>query len=576
MCTRAIKTTLLLFTLIVLGVDSVVQAAPLLPNDIEGKIATGSTDSRSKIQAWQIRKNQPKPETANSKDWQTPLGSIWKLFVYSYLKDQNIQAPDYVCTGAASLKSEELYCCDKGEKINQTQALVQSCGLFFQPTRLNITNTKWQNYWKKKNAPLWLQNLKTATSEHTEVKVPELLQALNTIPTTVKNDASQTLLLNFTSGRLQAALPIAGTGLRIKTFTMPDPQNKGTRIGGGTGWLADGTPIWLVSSGGSPQAINKLAPKIQTIIQSHPPKSNECVNVSFFANYPIIKVETLQGKPAPYGLLQGQFRVLFQKGTSIIIESNNDINHYRNKQKQILLIGKMGLNQYVARVLDREAATQPKAAAWALSIAIRSYLLQEAQERSGACVQIDDSTKKQRVSPRPATASALRIAEATDQLVLSGAPIFYHLDKKQPQSLSWQQAVIDANKGQSFIQILATAYPKSSLTVQGQDANSSCKALPNIQKWLEHAKPKWHQQLRKEAGFEPPRVTPTVCLLEKGKPYSDQKLGRIYIRQSYTEQTAITLAHEYLHFVFPHHPNGQNETYIENMARRLTMGPVNW
>jgi uncharacterized protein YfaQ (DUF2300 family) len=60
---------------------------------------------------------------------ETPLGSVWKLFVYGYLVDRNIATPDYACNGG---DPEEVYCCMTGGHIDREHALVQSCGLFFE------------------------------------------------------------------------------------------------------------------------------------------------------------------------------------------------------------------------------------------------------------------------------------------------------------------------------------------------------------------------------------------------------------------------------------------------------------
>jgi len=54
---------------------------------------------------------------------ETPLGSVWKLFVYGYLVDRNIATPDYACNGD---DPEEVYCCMTGGHIDREHALVQS------------------------------------------------------------------------------------------------------------------------------------------------------------------------------------------------------------------------------------------------------------------------------------------------------------------------------------------------------------------------------------------------------------------------------------------------------------------
>ncbi|ORB30091.1 SpoIID/LytB domain-containing protein, partial [Mycobacterium paraseoulense] len=80
--------------------------------------------------------------------------------------------------------------------------------------------------------------------------------------------------------------------------------------------------------------------------------------------------------------------------------------------------------EYVARVLEREASAQPKEAARALAVTIRTYLLQNAAPR-GECLAIDDSSQRQRVAPRPASAPTRRIAAWSADLVLAGATVNY-------------------------------------------------------------------------------------------------------------------------------------------------------
>ena len=50
------------------------------------------------------------------RDTETPLGSVWKLFVYSYLVSRHINTPDYTCHGN---DAEEVYCCTAGQSIDR-------------------------------------------------------------------------------------------------------------------------------------------------------------------------------------------------------------------------------------------------------------------------------------------------------------------------------------------------------------------------------------------------------------------------------------------------------------------------
>ena len=55
---------------------------------------------------------------------QTPLGSLWKLFVYGYLQANGQQEPPLRCTGQDP--EQEQYCCDPGESVDRDEALIRS------------------------------------------------------------------------------------------------------------------------------------------------------------------------------------------------------------------------------------------------------------------------------------------------------------------------------------------------------------------------------------------------------------------------------------------------------------------
>jgi uncharacterized protein YfaQ (DUF2300 family) len=60
-----------------------------------------------------------------------------------------------------------------------------------------------------------------------------------------------------------------------------------------------------------------------------------------------------------------------------------------------------------------------------------------------------------------------------------------------------------------------------------------------------------------------------VCALAAGAPYSEQSRNRIFMRPLATREDRITLAHEYVHIALRRHPRGQDESYVEQLARRL-------
>jgi uncharacterized protein YfaQ (DUF2300 family) len=186
---------------------------------------------------------------------ETPLDSVWKLFVYGYLVDRGIESPDYACTGA---DPEEVYCCMTGGRIDREHALVQSCGLFFEPARLHLDPAGWRQYWTAAHAPLWLRDLRSMTPDG-RVTVVHLLNALQSMPARARTDAANTLVSVLTSGRGEGTVSLYGSLLRAKTWTMPDPVRPGASIGGAAGWLADGTPVWLGGPGGSARVLSRAA-----------------------------------------------------------------------------------------------------------------------------------------------------------------------------------------------------------------------------------------------------------------------------------------------------------------------------
>ncbi|SFB02141.1 Predicted secreted protein [Pseudomonas sp. NFIX10] len=107
-------------------------------------------------------------------DLQAPLGSLWKLFVYAWLVDTDATEPAYECRGQSK---EEVYCCTAGGSIGRDQALVKSCGLYFEPQRLGISESDWLAYWQARKAPQWLLSTSTLQPQP-QVPVAQLLETL--------------------------------------------------------------------------------------------------------------------------------------------------------------------------------------------------------------------------------------------------------------------------------------------------------------------------------------------------------------------------------------------------------------
>jgi uncharacterized protein YfaQ (DUF2300 family) len=500
----------------------------------------------------QLIARQPLPA-----DLQAPLGSLWKLFVYAWLVDTGARESSYECRGQSK---EEVYCCSSGGKIERDQALVKSCGLYFEPARLGITGSDWRAYWQARQAPQWLLQL-PSLQPSTRVSVAQLLQALALMP--AQAEARKVLLdvvLNAADGN---AVGEFGGRLRVKTWSWLGDQDPSSRQGGFAGWTVDGTPIWAGGRGTSQRVLRKHGQALASVLPvDWPAQAGRCVEVGLFSRYPIARVMS-GDRIVTSGPLQGDLRVEFTNGNQLDIRSDGELFLLDNK-----LVARLDREEYVARVLQREAQSQPAEAAKALAVAIRTYLLQNAS-RNGDCLSIDDSSARQRVAPRPATAESRHIAAWTSDLVLAGTTVTYHSDQPGPDKLSWQQAVEQANAGQRYDAILLHAYPRASLS-RWDNPVASCEALPAAQDWLQKQRRGWRPRLESETGYNEVS-TFAVCRLAFGRPYVDRERLRLYVRGVLSLQDRLDLTHEYLHLAFEAHPNGQDETYIEGLARHLLL-----
>jgi uncharacterized protein YfaQ (DUF2300 family) len=425
---------------------------------------------------------------------------------------------------------------------------------------LGITDADWRTYWKARQAPEWLLDL-PSLKPSTRVSVAELLKVLAMMP--AQDQARRVLLdvvLNAADGNVVGEL---GGRLRVKTWSWLGDQDPESRQGGFAGWTLDGTPIWAGGRGTSQMVLRHYGAALAAVVPvDWPLDAGRCVEVGLFSRYPVGRV--LAGdRVVSDGPLQGDYRVEFANGNQLDIHSDGELFLLKDQ-----LVARLDREEYVARVLQREAKAEPLEAAKALAVAIRTYLLQNAT-RNGDCLSIDDSSSRQRVSPRPATAESRNIAAWTSDLVLAGSTVTYHSDQSGPDKLSWQQAVKQANAGQRYDAILLHAYPRASLS-RWDNPVASCEALPAAQDWLQTQRRGWRQRLENEVGYNEVN-TFAVCRLAFGRPYVDRERQRIYVRGELSLQDRLDLTHEYLHLAFEAHPNGQDETYIEGLARHLLL-----
>jgi uncharacterized protein YfaQ (DUF2300 family) len=525
------------------------------------RLALGGTEPR----LWMLPDNTAQPLPT---ELQTPLGSLWKLFVYSYLQVNGRQELPLRCTGQDP--EQEQYCCDPGESVDRDEALIRSCGLYFAPERLEIGASAWRTYWQQRQAPEWLRELSRLQPQQ-QVSVSSLLTALAIIPAEVQQSSREVLTGVVLHGRGKETVGTLGTLLGAKTYTQP--TNEWGLVGGGAGWSDNGTPLWFGGEGSSRTVLARLAPAIAHQLQQEPrPKDASCVQVRYFARYPLAQVTPRHGPATSAGPLVGSYQLEFANGRQLAWEAEPGRFWLEQTARGAPEIrGRFAELEYVARVIDREGDARYPQAARALGIAARSYLRQQASHQ-GDCLQLDDSSRFQRVSPHAPSFAALTAARSTDRLILRGIEVQYHRDKPQANRLSWQQAVEWDRAGLDFTAILARAYPVATLALGDNQQATDCSRLRDAEGWLQHQAPRWQARLQLEPGFEPLAKPPSVCLLSQGRPYADKQAQRIYLRPNPSLDGRIALTHEYLHLAFAHHPHGEDEAYIEDLARRLVRG----
>lgn len=498
----------------------------------------------------------------------TPLGSTWKLFVHGYLEARGVQEPAYRCEAVQRLPDDD-YCCDPGGSVGRDEALARSCGPYFEPKRLALSPDDWARFWREQQAPAWLQRL-DAMQPGTEVALPELLQALRHVPAPSRLAARQALLPLAT--RDTAVLAALGGGPRYKTWSW---RVDGERAGGAAGWLADGTPFWFGAAGTSRTALQAQAPWIARQWSAHglaAPRADApalaaqpCIDVRFFQRYPIRAVLRADGSEATAGPLNGRLRIAFRNGTQLPVDAVPALQ-LREERDGPVIVARLPLEDYVARVVDREGRASELEAGRALAVAARSYVLQNAPQAE-ACRQIADDSRAQRVGPNPPSEAARAAAAFTDGLVVAGAAVRYHSDQASPGVLSWQAAVAASRRGEGFETILRGTWP--GMTLAGAQAAADCEAVPQAHDWLLQRQQRWRELLRREAGYQPLGAELRVCQLAMGTPHSDQRRLEIRVREWLSREGRVTLIHEYLHLAFRDHPRGQDEAYIEQLAQRL-------
>jgi uncharacterized protein YfaQ (DUF2300 family) len=503
-------------------------------------------------------------------DRPVPLGSLWKLVAYAQWLEAGVPAEPLRCTGA---DKEEVYCCAAGESIARGPALARSCGLFFARSRVP---------WDRPEGPL-LRALPPSIAQAvrrgdlgpaTQASPRAWLAWLAAWPAGLREQAELDLLGYWVNGAGQRALAPVASQLRVKTYTVE--RADGTRGAGGSGWTAEGLPVWFGADGTSADVVPMRARQVVAATRSASPVPQEalggraCVRVRFFARYPIDRIEPRgQSAPPEPGPLRGHYLVRFANGNSLAIDAHGDLRLASDGTRPVLT-GEFGLDDYVARVIDREAGPEPAQAAWALAIAARSHVLAHGIPGQG-CVETEDATTAQRVAPRPPSEGALAAARATSGLVLAGGYAIsgqYHRDQGRNGVLSWKGAREQAESGANWLEIVHGAYPRAILATAAEQGALACDPLPLVEGWIARERPRWKRELAGQPGFADPGAL-QVCRLAGGRAHARNGGQRIDVSGYDTLEERIAVAHEYVHLAFARHPAGRDENYVELQARRL-------
>ena len=557
---------------LIVGIAFIPTIASGLESNIDQNDFILATLNKDELFSVYVAKSKNEVEKEASQKLQTPLGSLWKLFLYIFIVENQITPEPYKCTGN---DPNEIFCCKPQKRIDIDKALIKSCGLFFDKVRSDILKSShgaWRLFWENELGLKyeWLTNLNELRPGKI-VNVRDLLTSLlrtNKLShTTIRT--REVLPEVLISGTAKGAVRLLGSSLKVKTFTWDDPSRIGKFIGGIAGWLNDGSAIWVLGKGKGSQVINLWGREInQRILGGLNSFSSNCVRVKFFDRYPISKVFNLNtNQLSNEGPLKGDYKIIFKNGNSLKFNSTGGF-HYKRSTDETSIIGLFNINEYIARVLEREVSVDPEEAAKAFAILARTYLINRAQFKD-KCFVIPDSSHYQRVSIHNPSESSLAISNWTDGLILNNIDdIQYHSTTNSHNRISWTFAKKLAKDKLFFDEILKIGYPTGILSVMKSKLSQNCKRLPLIKNWLDSRSVLWGNRLKREVGYESPDSV-IVCELTLGNPFSDLENNRIFVKSMRTQNDKITIAHEFLHISFKNHPLGNDEGFIERTAIKL-------
>ena len=528
----------------------------------------------------QVRQQAVATWPADAASAEVPLGSLWKLAAYARLSEatapqaERAPEPPYTCSGQSP---DEVYCCEPGQRIDRATALWRSCGLYFAASRLALPSAALGATLAALPASMQALRQPDVASERTTVPLDDWLRWLALWAPATQQAARDDLLPYWLDGPGRAALGGVGSRLRVKTFTLPLQRGSAERWGGASGWLADGRPVWLAARGSSKFVLPHWAPlalrhidRTEGAALALPHPQSPCIEVSYLQRYPIAQLRDAQGHPvatASPPLPAGDYTAEFRAGHRLAVHSQGDLFWRRTPPGDPQLVGRHTLEDYVARVVDREGRADVPAAAQALAVAARTYVLRTARAQGG-CLRIDDSSAAQRVAPRPPTEAARQAASLTAGLVLRRHEGQYHSTQARAGVMAWQDAVAQAEAGYSFERILGEAYGSDPLQSAFGRSGAQCEALPDAQAWLNRQLVAWRQRLQGQPGFTAVSAV-EVCRLQAGLPHARQRGAQVFVRDFRSQDDRLTLAHEYLHLAFAGHPRASQEAFIEQQARVL-------
>lgn len=521
----------------------------------------------------------------------TPLGSLWKLYVFAYQVEQDLPESKYLCRGK---DPEEIFCCQPGEAIGRNLALAHSCSPYFTQARARVSKNDWKLFWKKhvENAPTWLLELDRLQPE-ARVSVDQLLHSLLQMKKNLRHQSEieAAAVGTVLDGTARGAVNTWGSLLRVKTFTWRDEQPliRKSQVqaqpqsslqdslpvdhlgftGGFAGWLADGDAIWVSAAGhGSQNLQTDFQTELKDVVERHTQTTDGgCVDVKYFERYPIASISPLSER------LVGPVQIKFRNGNTLHFNGDGSLLSQKTKQG-FSVTARLSTNEYVARVLDREVQTAPLNAARAFAVAIRTFLKQNSTQVQDCRVALD-SSHFQRVSPQSATPGALNIARWSEGLTLDHVPrLRYHSKQNSPNVMSWPQATHLALAGYTMTEILKIAYPGGDLVFGDTGLQPPCVEQPLLQKWVKEQSKLWRKHLQQEPGFEEPEHL-KICQMQAQSTSSGRRVfarfneEEIYVPHLKSREDEISILHEYLHIGFRNHPRARDEAFVESLAQTL-------